>query len=161
MLNAWTTYAMSEMFRTAPRGAICRLEPTKLTSTRALMNPQVAEEKGKTINVLHLWICAPASSPSYMVDMMISDTKRPCPVNLYGRLKSYILLLDIALLQWKFLQLFHINQESQYFMNRLLGLGYIMSPKKISIWRIWGNIIMRPLLRMFVPNDKPLVTLTW
>ena len=38
MLNVWTTYAVSEMFRTALRGAICRLEPTKLTSTRALMH---------------------------------------------------------------------------------------------------------------------------
>ena len=59
--------------------------------------------KGKNYKrVAYVNMCLSASSPSYMVDMMISDTKRPCPLNLYGRLKSYILLLDMGLLQWNF-----------------------------------------------------------
>ena len=90
---------MSEMFRTALRGAICRWSQRN-SQALELLCTQVAEEKGKTYKrVAYVNMCLCFYSPSYMVDMVISDTKRPCPVNLYGRLKSYILLLDIGLLQ--------------------------------------------------------------
>ena len=137
MLNVWTTYAISEMFRTALRGAICRWSQRNSQALELLWT-QVAEEKGKTINVLHIceyvplllalltwWICWFPTQSGHVLSTYMAELRAIVSSSWTWGFCSEIFCGYSKITSTK---------RQNIFMNLLLGLGYIMSPKKISIW---------------------------